>query len=82
MSRKFLIPLLTAVFLTPLGFSGSASAQAINYNSSKSNTGNLNKNISDGAAKGQATEKPIKPAKGKDASKAKTYNASHSNTGN
>jgi hypothetical protein len=45
MSRKFLIPLLTAVFLaapaafgpaTPLGFSGSAQATT-NYNSSKSN---------------------------------------------
>jgi hypothetical protein len=91
MSREFLILLLTAVFVavpavfgpaTPLGFSGSASAQTINYNSSKSNTGNLNKNISDGAAKGQATEGTLKPAKGKGTSKAKTYNSSHSNTGN
>jgi hypothetical protein len=49
MSRKLLVPLLTAVFLAapaafgpaaPPAFSGAAQA-ASNYNSSKSNTGNV-----------------------------------------
>jgi hypothetical protein len=51
MSRKLLIPLLTVVFLaapaafgaaTPFGLSGSVQA-AVNYNSSKSNSGNFHK---------------------------------------
>jgi len=64
MSRKLLIPLLTAVFFTvpaafgpvaPFGLSGSAHADG--------------KHISDGAAKGQATEGTMKPTKNGTSSK-------------
>jgi hypothetical protein len=75
MSRKFPVPLLTAVFLAapatfgpvmPAAFSGSAQA-AVNYNSSKSNSGNVTKTVTgittSGGSKGYG----------------KTYNTSHSN---
>jgi hypothetical protein len=70
MSRKLLIPLLTAVFFTvpaafgpvaPFGLSGSAHAD--------------DKHISDGAAKGQATEGTLKPPK-KTATTQKSGNTS------
>jgi hypothetical protein len=43
MSRKFIVPLLTAAFLAASGLALTAdrAAAGVNYNTSKSNTGNI-----------------------------------------